>query len=63
MKADNGHEISRYEITKGFSLNSLSFSNTSQYLVGGSSDNTVRVFDLKHKKLSHTFSDHSSEVL
>jgi len=63
MKSDNGTEISRYEITKGFGLNSIWFSSSSHYLIGGSSDNTVRVFDLKHKKLAHTFSDHSSEVL
>ena len=63
MKSDNGVEINRFEITKGFGLNSLWFSNTSQYLIGGSSDNTVRVFDLKSKKLTATFSDHSSEVL
>lgn len=50
MKADNGDEISRFEMTKGFGLNSICFSNTSQYLIGGSSDNTVRVFDLKHQK-------------
>lgn len=49
MKSDNGVEITRYEMTKGFGLNSLCFSNTSHYLIGGSSDNTVRVFDLKQK--------------
>jgi protein NEDD1 len=63
LKSDNGAEITRYEITKGFGLNSLCFSNTSHYLMAGSSDNTVRVFDLKHKKMFKTFTDHSSEVM
>lgn len=63
MKSDNGVEITRYEMTKGFGLNSLWFSNTSHYLIGGSSDHTVRVFDLKNKSMYKTFTDHSSEVL
>lgn len=63
MKSDNGVEITRYEMTKGFGLNSLCFSNSSHYLIGGSSDSTVRVFDLKNKSMYKTFTDHSSEVL
>ncbi len=63
LKSDDGVEITRYEITKGFGLNSLCFSNTSHYLLGGSSDHTVRVFDLKNKSMYKTFTDHSAEVL
>lgn len=32
-------------------------------MIGGSSDNTVRVHDLKTKKPKATFSDHTAEVL
>jgi len=39
------------------------FSSTSINLIAGSSDCTVRIYDLKKKGLSHTISDHSSEVL
>ena len=63
IKSENGSEINRFEMCKGFSLNSVSFSNNSQYLIGGSSDSTVKVFDLKTKKSKATFSDHTSEVL
>jgi WD40 repeat protein len=31
--------------------------------LAGSGDNTVRIFDLKQKKMSATLNDHSSEVL
>lgn len=63
IKAGTGDELNRFELTKGFGLNSISFSNNSHYIVGGSSDNTVRVFDLKKQTLTSTFTDHSSEVL
>ena len=62
MKSYSGAEINRFEMTKGFGLNCVRFSSTSQYLIGGSGDNTIRIFDLKTRSLVSSISQHSSEV-
>jgi WD40 repeat protein len=63
LKSESGAEVNRLEITKGFSLNKVRFSSTSQFIAAASGDNTVRLYDLKSKRMCGTINDHSSEVL
>lgn len=64
MKSEDGKEIQRVEITKGFALNQVSFSTDSSYIACASGDCTVRIYDLKTKKKgTHIYNNHDSEVL
>ena len=44
------------------SVNSLAFSLDGQYIVSGSSDKTVKLWDVKNQVLLHTFDGHESGV-
>ncbi len=43
-------------------VNSVAFSLDGQYIVSGSRDKTVKLWDLKERVLLHTFNGHESEV-
>ena len=49
----NGHE---------FEVNSVALSPDGQYIVSGSSDKTIKLWDVKDRVLLHTFDDHKSGV-